>query len=125
MEPNSSQNTLNCVKDVQILPASFSLHSVDFLPSDDKMEPKFCCMTLRNTSNGHLFNTEYRSDSEIRVLHGNTEVHNCIKQVLTGGKDDKSAGENPIQLAQPDGIWSMPFRIPLNETKTTIQVSLS
>ena len=30
------QTSLNCVKDVSILPASFSLHSVDFLPINGK-----------------------------------------------------------------------------------------
>ena len=118
----SNGSTLSCVKDVSILPASFSLHSVDFLPTEDKNDPKFCCMTLRNTSNGHLYSSDHRSESEIKVVHGNSEVHNCIKSVLSGGKNDES-GESPIQLAQPDGIWSMPFRIPLKETKTTVQVN--
>jgi len=118
-------NSLNCVKDVSILPASFSLHSVDFLPiNDEKMDnsPKFCCVTLRNISNGHLYSQDFRSESEIRVLHGNSEAHNCIKEVLTGVREDETgSGEAPIQLANPDGIWTVPFRIPIKETKTTIQ----
>ena len=117
------QQSLSCVKDMStgILPASFSLQSVDLLPTDEKAEPKVCCLTLRNCSNGHLFRPRFHNKSEIRVLHGNNEVHNCIKEVLIGTKDEKLADAG-IQLANPDGIWNIPFRIPLSETKTTIQV---
>lgn len=114
------QQSLSCVKEMSntILPASFSLHSVDLLPTDEKIDPKFCCLTLRNTSNGHLFSEDFRGKSEIRVLHGSNEAHNCIKNVLTGDKEELS-----IPLANPDGLWTQPFKIPLTETKTTVQVS--
>lgn len=111
--------SLNCAKDIGLLPPSFSLHSVDLLPIDDKVEPKFCCLTLRNISNGHLFNSDFRASSEIRVVHGSTEVHDCVSQVLNGAKAN---ADKPPALANPDGIWNLPFRIPLVETKTTVQV---
>ena len=60
------------------------------------MDSKFCCLTLRNTSNGHLFNQDFRSESEIRVLHGNNEAHNCIKEVLTGSKDNETVSGKAI-----------------------------
>ena len=105
--------------------ASFSLHSVDLLPVEDvsKAEPNFCCLTLRNTSNGHVFsNTGYtntQGQSEIRVVHGNTEVYQCIRHVLLGDKDQTLVNNG---CGSCEGIWCLPFRIPLAETKTTIQV---
>ena len=40
------------------------------------------------------------------------------KKFLTGAQEhDEKSGEAPIQLANPDGIWTLPFKIPINETK--------
>ena len=123
------QQSSSCVKDVSnsILPASFSLHSVDLLPvvTDEKnSEPTFCCLTLRNTSNGHLYDAEFQSKSEIRILHASREAHRCVNEVLTGGGgSDKADDQNGTTVNQhPEGLWTMPFRIPISETKTTIQV---
>ena len=123
---------LNCGFKNGLLPASFSLHNVDLLPVEDlKSEPNFCCLTLRNTSNGHIFNANSSSTdttnrstggpkSEICIVHGNTEVYQCIRHVLLGEKD-QSLVENGSGSCH-EGIWRLPFRIPLAETKTTIQV---
>ena len=92
---------------------------------DLKSEPNFCCLTLRNTSNGHIFNSGNSAGtggprSEVCIVHGNTEVYQCIRHVLLGEKD-QSLVENGCGSCH-EGIWRLPFRIPLAETKTTIQV---
>ena len=128
---------LNCGLKNSLMPTSFSLHSVDLLPvmGNPKLEPNFCCLTLRNTSNGHIFNyggNEGRSKSEIRVVHGNTEVYQCIRHVLLGPEKDQQnnaeahASNNFNGCGSScEGIWCLPFRIPLAETKTTIQVIIN
>ena len=62
--------------------------------------PKFCCVTLRNISNGHLYSQDFRSESEIRVLHGNSEAHNCIKEVLTGAREDETGSGKEIAIEE-------------------------
>ena len=126
-QPSAAPNTdLNCGLKDSLMPASLSLHSVDLLPVEDssKAEPNVCCVTLRNTSNGHLFdssqNGRNQTRSEVKVIHGNTEVYQCIRHVLLGNKDQSLVDNG---CGNCEGIWSLPFRIPLKETKTTIQVS--
>lgn len=116
--PNNNSMNLNCVKEASsVLPASFSLHSVDLLPVHNEANlPNFSCLTLRNVSNGFLYDSNFRSKSEIRVVHGNAEVRKCVRHVLN--PDVK------VEVEQEGGcgIWTQPFRIPIIETKTTIQV---
>ena len=84
--------------------------------SDEKMDtsPKFCCVTLRNISNGHLYSQDFRSESEIRVLHGNSEAHNCIKEVLTGAREDETGSGKEIAI---DESYSIVSNIKLRQLK--------
>ena len=84
--------------------------------SDEKMDtsPKFCCVTLRNISNGHLYSQDFRSESEIRVLHGNSEAHNCIKEVLTGVREDETGSGKEIAI---DESYSIVSNIKLRQLK--------
>jgi hypothetical protein len=121
---------LNCVKEA--LPASFSLHSVDIMPvaSSNQIEQNHCVLTLKNTHNGHLYyndSTVPNCSSEIRIVHGSPEVHKCIQKILKSDKDvEKEAENNTAGCGNVDinapGVWTIPFRIPIVETKTTIQV---
>ena len=89
---------------IQFCILEFECNSYIF--SDEKMDtsPKFCCVTLRNISNGHLYSQDFRSESEIRVLHGNSEAHNCIKEVLTGVREDETGSGKEIAIEE---IYSM------------------
>ena len=46
------------------------------LASASKTNPKLCCMTLRYTTNGHLYNADLQSPAEIMVVHGITNTEN-------------------------------------------------
>ena len=76
--------------------------------SDEKMDnsPKFCSVTLRNISNGHLYSQDFRSESEIRVLHGNSEAHNCIKEVLTGVREDETGSGKDLAIEEGYSVLS-------------------
>ena len=110
------QNSLNCVKEVSFLPSSFSLNSVELLPIEPKIDPKVCCLTLRYTSNGHVFNEDIQSHAEIRVLHASKDVKESINQILGMKEAEK---QNEIS----EEIKSWPFKLKYNETKMTVQVS--
>ena len=110
------QNSLNCVKEVSFLPSSFSLNSVELLPIEPKIDPKVCCLTLRYTSNGHVYNEDIQSNAEIRVLHASKDVKESINQIL-GIKEAEKQNEFSEE------IKSWPFKLKYNETKMTVQVS--
>ena len=111
------QNSLNCVKEVSFLPSSFSLNSVELLPIEPKIEPKLCCLSLRYTSNGHVYNEDIQSQAEIRVLHGAREVKESVNQILGHKENDKQHHD------WSEEIKSWPFKLKYNETKLTVQVS--
>ena len=111
------RNSLNCVKEVSFLPSSFSLNSVELLPIEPKIEPKLCCLTLRYTSNGHVYNGDVQSSAEIRVLHASKDVKETINHIL-GNKEAEKQNEFPEE------IKSWPFKLKHNEIKMTVQVSL-
>ena len=111
------QNSLNCVKEVSFLPSSFSLNSVELLPIEPKIEPKLCCLSLRYTSNGHVYNEDIQSQAEIRVLHGAREVKESVNQILGHKENDKQLHD------WSEEIKSWPFKLKYNETKLTVQVS--
>ena len=68
---------LNCVKDVKF-PISYSLQSVDLKPIEQ--DPGLVSLTLRHSG-------------EIRVVHGNKDVHSAVEKAFEGRGDNKGQAE--------------------------------
>ncbi len=134
-----ASQTLNCVKDTTngLLPASFSLHSVDLLPLEDggRGESNYLSVTFGNATNAFLYegrvpeeatnatpldndnDTRHANNmrSECRVIHGNDDVHALIRVILQSESIVEATEDTP-------GVWSWPLPLPLSDDGATIKV---